>query len=309
MFAGSMNVVTGMVVLVAALVGLLLGWATRSPVAGAVVMAVGLMVALSPRIIRQWERGVLLRLGRFRRVAEPGIVWVAPGLDRFARIVDMRIRSTPFRAEKALTRDTVPVNVDAVLFWAVTDAKRAVLELEDFEPTVSWVCQTTLRDVIGRTDLGRMISDREMLDQELRETIDAKTKDWGVLVKSVEIRDVNIPDALEDAMSRTAQAEREKAARVTLAEAEQEVARQMQEAARVYETLPTAMHLRAMNMTYESIKERGALMVVPSGMADAVNTGPLGLVGAGFRYVAGQGAASEGGAGADGDEADGVKGP
>jgi uncharacterized membrane protein YqiK len=195
----------------------------------------------------------------------------------------MRIRSTPFSAEKTLTRDTVPVDVDAVLFWVATDAKAAILEVERFESTVSWAAQTTLRDVIGKTELVGMISDREALDEELQTIIDAKTSEWGVTVQSVEIRDVRIPAELEDAMSRKAQADREKEARVILAESELLVADEMEKASQVYISNPVAMQLRAMNMTYESIKEKGALMVLPSGMADSMNTGVLGMAAMSFK--------------------------
>jgi regulator of protease activity HflC (stomatin/prohibitin superfamily) len=251
----------------------------------ATIAVVGLVVAASPRIIQEWERGILLRLGKFQRVLKPGVAWVLPGIDQITQVVDMRVRSTSFSAEKTLTRDTVPVDVDAVLFWIVVDAKRAVLEVESFRPTITWAAQTTLRDVIGKTELGRMISDREALDAELQAIIDAKTSEWGITVQSVEIRDVRIPAALEDAMSRKAQADREKEARIILAEAEERVAEEMAKAAHVYQAENVAMALRAMNMTYESIKERGALMVIPSGMADSMNTGALGMAAMGFRVV------------------------
>jgi regulator of protease activity HflC (stomatin/prohibitin superfamily) len=273
---------------------LLLLLATAAAVSAAVIVelppwtwaaaaAAGVYVSGSPRIINEWERGVLMRLGRFHRVVEPGIVWVLPGIDSFADVVDMRIRSTSFSAEKTLTKDTVPVDVDAVLFWVVTDAQRAILEVERFRQTVSWAAQTTLRDVIGKTELVRMIADREALDDELQKIIDAKTSDWGVTVQSVEIRDVRLPSALEDAMSRKAQADREKEARVILSQSELLVAEQMEMASQVYRQNPVAMQLRAMNMTYESIKENGALMVVPSGMVEAANLGVLGMASAAFR--------------------------
>jgi regulator of protease activity HflC (stomatin/prohibitin superfamily) len=182
----------------------------------------------------------------------------------------MRIRSTPFQAEKTLTKDTVPVNVDAVLFWVVTDARKAIVEVEHYAATVSWAAQTTLRDVIGHTELLSMISDREQVDRQLQEIIDAKTSDWGITVQSVEIRDVRLPGILEDSMSRKAQADREREARIILAQSEQVVADEMEKAAGVYRRDPTALRIRAMNMTYESIKERGALMVVPSDMVGSM---------------------------------------
>ena len=234
------------------------------------VFAIGIYVSLSPRLLKEWERGVLLRLGRFERVLGPGINWTFPGFDRLVATVDMRIRSTPFQAEKTLTKDTVPVNVDAVLFWVVTDARKAVVEVEHYAATVSWAAQTTLRDVIGHTELAGMISDREQVDRQLQEIIDAKTSDWGITVQSVEIRDVRLPGMLEDAMSRKAQADRESEARVILAHSELAVAEEMEKASAVYFRNPVALRMRAMNMTYESIKERGALMVVPSDMVSSM---------------------------------------
>jgi regulator of protease activity HflC (stomatin/prohibitin superfamily) len=289
---GSPNVVTVIILAVTAVIILVLtgvigpgvpsAW-HMEPWLNVVVAIVGVLFSASPRVIQEWERAVLLRLGKFRRVLDPGVAWVIPGIDWVTSKVDMRIRSTSFSAEKTLTRDTVPVDVDAVLFWVVTDAKRSILEVEKYVSTITWAAQTTLRDVIGRTELVRMISDREGLDKELQTAIDAKTSEWGVTVQSVEIRDVRIPSALEDAMSRKAQAEREKLARVILAESEVLVAEQMEKAAEVYEKKAHAMQLRAMNMTYESVKERGALMVIPSGMADSMNTGVIGMAAMGFR--------------------------
>lgn len=284
---GVFNIVSALImastIVAAALTAHLFGPGVAMP-----TLVVGMLASLSPRMIREWERGVLLRLGKYRRILSPGISWVIPGIDTVVADIDMRIRSTPFTAESALTQDTVPVNVDAVLFWVVTDAKRAVLEVENFLPTIKWAAQTTLRDVIGRTELVRMISDREQLDLELQQTIDAKTSEWGITVQSVEIRDVVIPAALEDAMSRKAQADREKAARIILAEAEKQVAHEMAQAAKTYHDDPVAMRLRAMNMTYESIKERGALMVIPSGMTASIDPGLVGgLAATGFHIEAG----------------------
>jgi regulator of protease activity HflC (stomatin/prohibitin superfamily) len=284
MLTGCNNVIAWILLTVSAIIAGLLAW-NELYVAAVACAPVGLLISASPRLVKDWDRGVLLRLGKFARVIKPGVTWVIPGIDVIAARVDMRIRSTSFSAEKTLTQDTVPVNVDAVLFWVVTDAKRSILEVRDFEQTVSWAAQTTLRDVIGQTELVRMISDRQTLDTELQSIIDAKTSDWGVTVQSVEIRDVRIPPGLEDAMSRKAQADREKEARVILAESELKVAEQMEKASLVYDRNPSAMTLRAMNMTYESIKERGALMVIPSGMADSVNTGPLGMAAAGFQHM------------------------
>ncbi|MBU2648610.1 slipin family protein [bacterium] len=248
------------------------------------VLVLGAILTLSPRIVLEWERGVLLRLGKFERVLSPGIVWVVPGIDIISSMVDMRIRTTSFSAEKTLTRDTVPVDVDAVLFWVVTDAQRAILEVEMYERTINWSAQTTLRDIIGRSELVTMISDREGLDQELLTIIDAKTAEWGITVQSVELRDVRIPAALEDSMSRKAQAEREKEARIILAQSELEVARQMKKAAQVYAEDKISLQLRTMNMTYEAIKEKGALMVIPSSMADSLSGQTMGVAAVGLQY-------------------------
>jgi regulator of protease activity HflC (stomatin/prohibitin superfamily) len=245
-------------------------WRAAGPVMAVAISVLGVYASLSPRLLKEWERGVLLRLGRFTRVLGPGISWTFPGFDRLTATVDMRIRSTPFQAEKTLTKDTVPVNVDAVLFWVVTDARKAVVEVEHYAATVSWAAQTTLRDVIGHTELAGMISDREQVDRQLQEIIDAKTSDWGITVQSVEIRDVRLPGMLEDAMSRKAQADRESEARVILAHSELAVAEEMEKASAVYFRNPIALRMRAMNMTYESIKERGALMVVPSDMVSSM---------------------------------------
>ncbi|MFQ5517962.1 MAG: slipin family protein [Acidimicrobiia bacterium] len=270
-FAFLLIVATGIAITIVAAAGSSLWW---------VLLVIGLLVALSPRQILEWDRGVVLRLGRFRRILKPGISWIVPGLETVIRTVDMRIRSTHFSAENTLTKDTVPVNVDAVLFWVATDAQKAILEVERFLPTVSWAAQTTLRDVIGRTELVRMLSDREALDDELRDTIDAKTHEWGITVQSVEIRDVMIPKTLEDAMSRKAQADRERESRIILAESEHRIASEMQRAAELYRDDPVALQLRAMNVTYESIKECDSLMVIPSGMGDSMNPGVIGMLAA-----------------------------
>jgi regulator of protease activity HflC (stomatin/prohibitin superfamily) len=267
---GRGNPVANLIMLAAAILAFGV-WLAADTVAAVAVFAIGFYVGLSPRLLKEWERGVLLRLGRFKRVLGPGINWTFPGFDRLVATVDMRIRSTPFQAEKTLTKDTVPVNVDAVLFWVVTDARKAIVDVEHYAATVSWAAQTTLRDVIGHTELVRMISDRTQVDRQLQEIIDAKTSDWGITVHSVEVRDVRLPGALEDAMSRKAQADREREARIILAQSELVVADEMEKASAVYRRDPVALRIRAMNMTYESIKERGALMVVPSDMVSSMS--------------------------------------
>lgn len=267
---GRGNPIANLIMLAAAILAFV-AWVAAGVLAAVVIFAMGFYVGLSPRLLKEWERAVLLRLGRFQRVLGPGINWTFPGFDRLVATVDMRIRSTPFQAEKTLTKDTVPVNVDAVLFWVVTDARKAIVEVEHYAATVSWAAQTTLRDVIGHTELVRMISDREQVDRQLQEIIDSKTSDWGITVQSVEIRDVRLPGLLEDSMSRKAQADREREARIILAQSELVVADEMEKASVVYRRDPVALRIRAMNMTYESIKERGALMVVPSDMVGSMS--------------------------------------
>ena len=266
---GRLNPVANLIVLATAILAFI-AWLAAGAMAAVPIAAIGIYISLSPRLLKEWERGILLRLGRFQRVLGPGINWTFPGFDRLVATVDMRIRSTPFQAEKTLTKDTVPVNVDAVLFWVVTDARKAIVDVEHYAATVSWAAQTTLRDVIGQTELVRMISDRTQVDHQLQEIIEAKTSDWGITVQSVEVRDVRLPGALEDAMSRKAQADREREARIILAQSERVVADEMEKASAVYRRDPIALRIRAMNMTYESIKERGALMVVPSEMPSSM---------------------------------------
>lgn len=235
-------------------------------------IALGAYLALAPRIASQWERAVVLRLGRFVGLRGPGLFWIVPLLDRIVVWVDMRVRTTGFAAERTLTRDTVPVNVDAVLFWQVHDAERVALGLEDYEEAVAWAAQTALREIIGKTDLADMLAGRDRLDADMQRLIDERARNWGITVTSVEIRDVVIPQALEDAMSRRAQAEREKQARVILGDAEVEIAQKFSNAAAVYREDPIALQLRSLNLLYEGMKERGTLMIVPSAMADSMGT-------------------------------------
>jgi len=239
----------------------------------AVACGVAVFAALTARLANQWERAVVLRLGKYQGLKGPGIFWVVPMVDRVIIWLDSRVRATGFAAEKTLTADTVPVNVDAVLFWAVKDPEKAALQVEDYHEAVAWAAQTALRDIIGKTDLARMLVGRESIDVALKELIDARTHDWGISVISVEIRDVVIPPALEDAMSRQAQAEREKLARVILADAEVEIARKFNQAAAQYEGNQIALQLRSMNLLYEGMKEKTTLMVVPSGLVESMNLG------------------------------------
>jgi regulator of protease activity HflC (stomatin/prohibitin superfamily) len=283
MFKGTKNIVSGIIALITLAVVVSAYSLNLSSKVIIILVVVGTVSALSPRIVLEWEKGVLLRLGKFTRVLAPGIVWILPGIDMISSIVDMRIRTTAFSAEKALTMDTVPVDVDAVLFWVVFDAKRAILEVEYYGNAINQVAQTTLRDIIGRSELAKLISDREGLDIELQSILDSKTSEWGITVQSVEIRDVKIPSALEDALSRKAQAAREKEARIILSESEQEVAVQMKKAADIYAQDNTSLQLRMMNMTYEAVKEKGALMVIPSNMADSLSGQLLGIASAGYK--------------------------
>lgn len=236
-------------------------------------LALGAYLALAPRIASQWERAVVLRLGKFVGLRGPGLFWIIPLLDRIAVWVDVRVRTTGFAAERTLTRDTVPVNVDAVLFWQVADAERAALGLENYEEAVAWAAQTALREIIGKTDLADMLAGRDVLDASMQKLIDERARAWGITVTSVEIRDVVIPQALEDAMSRRAQAEREKQARVILGDAEAEIAAKFQAAAGIYREDAIALQLRSLNLLYEGMKERGTLMIIPSTMVDSMSAG------------------------------------
>jgi hypothetical protein len=274
----NVNVVSILVLLGSIVVGLLTTIATRSPAPVIVSVVVGLIAMQSPRIAKQWERGIVLRLGRFHAMRGPGLFWVVPFVDVLASWIDQRTITTSFAAEQTLTSDTVPVNVDAVLFWMVHDPEKAALEVQNYGRAVSWAAQTALRDIIGRTPLIDLLRGRERIENELQLLIDQRSNPWGVTVQSVEMRDVVIPVALQDAMSREAQAAREKQARVILAGAEVEIAQSFEVASRSYRDNPTALHLRAMNMLYEGLKEKGALMLVPSTAVESMGLG--GLLGA-----------------------------
>ncbi len=225
------------------------------------------------KVARQWEKSVVLRLGKFRGLRGPGMFWIIPILDSVTSWIDQRVLVTPFSAEKTLTRDTVPVNVDAVLFWVVWDAEKAALEVEDYRTAIGWAAQTALREVIGQMPLADILIGRNKMDADLQKIIDERTTPWGVTVQSVEIRDVIIPQGLEEAMSRQAQAERERQARVILGESEKQIAASFADASQAYQNNPTALHLRAMNMLFEGLKEKGALVIVPSSAVDTMNLG------------------------------------
>jgi regulator of protease activity HflC (stomatin/prohibitin superfamily) len=237
----------------------------------AALIVAAVLVALSLKMARVWERFVILRAGRFMGVKGPGLFVILPIVDQIAQVIDQRIQTTAFNAEQALTKDTVPVNVDAIIFWRVRDAQKAALEITDYRQAIDRVAQTSLRETIGASVLSRLLTERRDADEQLRVEIARKTASWGVEVMSVEIRDVAIPVGLQDAMSRQAQAEREKEARVILGSAEAEVAAKFVDAARTYGDHPTAFQLRAMNIIYETTKERGATILIPTAMVDAMN--------------------------------------
>ena len=236
---------------------------------------IGFILFFSIQVAKQWEKAVVLRMGKFRGLKGPGLFWIVPILDTITTWIDQRVMVTPFSAEKTLTRDTVPVNVDAVLFWLVWDAEKAALEVENYRNAIAWASQTALREVIGQMTLADILVGRNKMDADLQRIIDERTTPWGITVQSVEIRDVVIPTDLEDAMSRQAQAERERQARVILGESEMQIAHSFAEASKAYEHNPTALHLRAMNMLFEGLKQKGALVIVPSSAVDTMNLGGL----------------------------------
>jgi regulator of protease activity HflC (stomatin/prohibitin superfamily) len=273
-----LNVVSVLVFILIAGTGVVLTTATGSPVWVASAAIIGVLAALSPRVAQQWERAVVLRLGRFIGLQGPGLFWIVPFIDVVARSIDQRMITTAFAAEQTLTSDTVPVNVDAVLFWVVHDPEKAALEVQNYPAAVSWAAQTGLRDIIGRTSLADLLRGREKIEQELQLLIDQRSTPWGITVQAVEMRDIVIPSSLQDAMSREAQASREKQARIILGEAEVEIAKSFETAAKAYQNNPTALHLRAMNMLYEGLKEKGALMLIPSSAVESMGLG--GMMGA-----------------------------
>jgi regulator of protease activity HflC (stomatin/prohibitin superfamily) len=242
---------------------------------GGILIVLAVIVLASLRMAQQWEQAIVLRAGKFIGIRGPGLFVIVPILDAVAAIIDTRIRTTQFVAEQTLTKDTVPVDVDAIVFWVVIDVQHAALAVANYSAAIAWASQTSLREMIGAADLATLLSNRQAADEQLRKTIDAKTGAWGISVKSVEVRDVKIPVALQDAMSRQAQAERERQARVILGSAEAEVALTFVEAARTYADNPVALHLRGMNMLYEAVKERGSTIIVPSSAVETMNLGGL----------------------------------
>ena len=239
------------------------------------ILLIGIYILFALKVAKQWEKAVVLRLGKFQGLHGPGMFWIIPIVDSTTSWIDHRVMVTPFNAEKTLTKDTVPVDVDAVLFWLVWDAEKAALEVEDYRAAIAWAAQTALREIIGQMTLADILVGRAKMDADLQKIIDERTTPWGVSVQSVEIRDVIIPQGLEDAMSQQAQAERERQSRVILGEAEMQVADSFAEASQAYINNPTALHLRAMNMLFEGLKEKGALVIVPSSAVDTMNLGGL----------------------------------
>lgn len=238
-----------------------------------VFLAIGLYLLFSIRVADQWEKVAVLRFGKYTGLKGPGLFHMVPIVDSLSRYVDQRVRVSNVSAESTLTRDTVPVNVDAIVFWMVWNAEKSILEVQDFNQAITLSAQTALRESIGRHELHQMVAEREMLGRELQSILDEKTNSWGITVQSVEIRDVQIPAGLQDAMSREAQAERERRARVILGLAETEIADKFATAAAVYQDNPVALHLRAMNMLYEAIKERGSMVIVPSSAVETMGLG------------------------------------
>ena len=242
---------------------------------GVITFVVALIVSAAIKIADQWEKAVVLRLGKFHALKGPGLFFIIPIVDTVAYWIDLRVINTTFTAEKTLTKDTVPVDVDAVLFWKVLDAKKAALEIAEYKSAINWASQTALRDVIGKTMLSEMLEGRDKMSHILQKIIDERTEPWGINVISVEVKDVNIPSALQDAMSMQAQAERERQARVILGDSERQVAEKFGEAAKTYHDDPVALHLRAMNMLYEGLKTNSTIVIVPSSALETMQLGGL----------------------------------
>ena len=272
------NFISILIIVVFVAVGIAVTVTMRNPAGAFLGMIVGGILAQSPKVAKQWERAVVLRLGKYVGLRGPGLFWIVPFIESVSSWIDQRVITTNFKAEETLTSDTVPVNVDAVLFWMVYDPEKAALEVQDYALAVSWAAQTALRDIIGRTYLSDLLRGREKIEADLQKLIDERSNPWGVTVQSVEMRDIVIPTSLQDAMSREAQASREKQARIILGQAEVEIANLFAEASKSYHDNPTALHLRAMNILYEGLKEKGALMLVPSTAVESMGLG--GMLGA-----------------------------
>jgi len=276
------SLVAGLAAVVVLILGFLVNrliqgdWRTFNIPVAVITIFLSIYVLLALKIAKEWERVVVLHLGKFSRLKGPGMFFIVPLIEGIAQVVDMRIRATDFAPESTLTKDTVPVNVDAICFWMVWDAKKAVLEVQDYYLAIVLSAQTALRDIIGTHELADMLTHRGALGNRLREVLDEKTNPWGITVQSVEIRDIIIPKELEDAMSKQAQAERERQARIILGTAETEIAEKFAQAAKQYESNPGAMHLRGMNMLFEGLKEKGSMIIVPSSALETMNPGAIG---------------------------------
>jgi regulator of protease activity HflC (stomatin/prohibitin superfamily) len=271
-----MNEVSGIALLlfvISIVIGLAVSQAAHHPAPAIFGALVGVYFLFSIKVVRQWEKVAVLRVGRYVGLRGPGLCHIIPIIETLSPYVDQRVRVASVSAESTLTRDTVPVNVDAIVFWMVWNAEKSILEVEDFIEAITLSAQTALRESIGRHELAQMITERETLGRELQRILDEKTNPWGITVQSVEIRDVKIPQGLEDAMSRQAQAERERQARIILGQAETEIADSFVQAAAAYEKNPVALHLRAMNMLYEAIKEKGSMVIVPSSAVETMGLG------------------------------------
>jgi len=240
------------------------------------LLLVSVFIASSIQIADQWEKGVVLRMGKFVGLKGPGLFFIIPILDQVSSYIDQRVRVTEFKAEQTLTKDTVPVNVDAVVYWTVWDVEKAALEVQNYEKAISYIAQTDLRDIIGKHELADLLQEREKIAEVLQKTLDANTNPWGITCQTVGIRDIIIPPGLADAMSKQAQAERERKARVILGTAETEIAEKFAKASEQYANNPIALHLRGMNMLYEGLKEKGSMVIVPSSALDSMNLGVIG---------------------------------
>lgn len=267
------NSVAVLAFIISVIIGALISAVTRGPIPLLILLLIGLYLLNAIKVVRQWEKVALLRVGHYVGLRGPGIFFIIPVFETLSPYVDQRVRVTSVTAESTLSRDTVPVDVDAIIFWLVWNAEKAILEVESYLDAITLSAQTALRESIGRHELAQMITDRETLGHELQRILDEKTTPWGITVQSVEVRDVRIPQALQDAMSRQAQAERERQARIILGQAETEISDKFVQAAAAYRENPVALHLRAMNMLYEAIKEKGSMVIVPSSAVETMGLG------------------------------------
>jgi regulator of protease activity HflC (stomatin/prohibitin superfamily) len=273
-FSNSVSI-TVLVILLAVSAGLFLLKLIGLPVF-AFLIIISLLIGSSIQIAEQWEKAIVLRMGRYKGLKGPGLFFIIPIIDKLSAYIDQRVRVTEFRAEQTLTKDTVPVNVDAVVYWTVWDAEKAALEVQEYEKAISFIAQTDLRDIIGKHELADLLQDREKIAEDLQKALDSNTNPWGISCQTVGIRDIIIPQALADAMSKQAQAERERKARVILGTAETEIAEKFAQASIQYQNNPIALHLRGMNMLFEGLKEKGSMVIVPSSALDSMNLGAIG---------------------------------